>query len=295
MARPPPTSRGPYRQSGADCKSGEDSACRTPAIRLQASAALYFENEGNADAAGLKAGFALDARLDADSEPLMWLGLCELRLMNDRRWPWLILVPQRAGIEEMHDLTPLDQAMLTFETNMVAQALKSVTGCTKINTAALGNIVRQLHVHVIARNEGDGLAGAGVGPWHARTVSAFGPAPARRERYGGAVSVRFMLPLSRAPHDHSAISTRRTPSRARSSASPATSSTASRKSAATTRSRWRSPIRGAADFMAGGRILLKLNGDGFRPAIFALTIGALRRLDASQAVLLGVGRRPCPR
>ncbi|TIW33612.1 MAG: HIT domain-containing protein, partial [Mesorhizobium sp.] len=75
---------------------------------------------------GLKAGFTLDARLEADSEQLMWLGLCELRVMNDRRWPWLLLVPQRPGVEEIHDLTPLDQAMLTFETNMVAQALKRV-------------------------------------------------------------------------------------------------------------------------------------------------------------------------
>ena len=104
---------------------------------------------------GLKAGFALDARLEADSDQLMWLGLCELRVMNDRRWPWLILVPQRPDIEEVHDLTPLDQAMLTFETNMVAHALKRVSGCTKINTASLGNIVRQLHVHVVARSEGD--------------------------------------------------------------------------------------------------------------------------------------------
>jgi diadenosine tetraphosphate (Ap4A) HIT family hydrolase len=104
---------------------------------------------------GQKAGFELDARLEADSEQLMWLGLCELRVMNDRRWPWLILVPQRAGAEEVHELTPLDQAMLTFESNMVAQALKTVTGCTKINSAALGNIVRQLHVHVVARSEGD--------------------------------------------------------------------------------------------------------------------------------------------
>ena len=100
-------------------------------------------------------GFELDRRLDADSVPVLWLGLCELRLMNDRRWPWLVLVPQRAGIEEVHDLTPLDQTMLTFETNMVAQAIKATTRCTKINTAALGNIVRQLHVHVVARDEGD--------------------------------------------------------------------------------------------------------------------------------------------
>lgn len=103
----------------------------------------------------LKAGFTLDARLHADSEPAMWLGLCELRAMNDRRWPWLILVPQRPGIEELHDLTPLDQAMLTFEANLVAQSLKRLTGCTKINSGAIGNIVRQLHLHVVARSEGD--------------------------------------------------------------------------------------------------------------------------------------------
>ncbi|HHZ08815.1 MAG TPA: HIT domain-containing protein [Rhizobiales bacterium] len=100
-------------------------------------------------------GFALDGRLEADSEHLIWLGLCELRLMNDRRWPWLLLIPQRPDIEEIHDLTPLDQAMLTFETNLVAQTLKTVTGCNKINSGALGNRVRQLHVHVVARNEGD--------------------------------------------------------------------------------------------------------------------------------------------
>lgn len=104
---------------------------------------------------GTKPGFELDARLDADSHPVLWLGLCELRLMNDKRWPWLVLVPQRAGIVELHDLTPLDQAMLTFEANLVGQALKKATGCLKINTAALGNVVRQLHIHVVARNEGD--------------------------------------------------------------------------------------------------------------------------------------------
>lgn len=102
-----------------------------------------------------KAGFELDRRLERDSQPVMWLGLCELRIRNDRRWPWLILIPQRAGIEEVHDMTPLDQAVLTFETNMVSKTLKEVTSCTKINCATLGNIVRQLHVHVIARSEGD--------------------------------------------------------------------------------------------------------------------------------------------
>lgn len=100
-------------------------------------------------------GFELDARLDADSRPFLWLGLCELRIMDDNRWPWMILVPQRPGIEEVHDLTPLDQAMLTFETNLTAEALKKATGCLKINTGALGNLVRQLHIHIVARFEGD--------------------------------------------------------------------------------------------------------------------------------------------
>ena len=102
-----------------------------------------------------KAGFELDMRLEADTHSLMWLGLCEVRLMDDRRWPWLILVPQRPGIEELHDLTPMDQALLTFESNQVAATLKMVTGCLKINSGALGNVVRQLHFHIVARNEGD--------------------------------------------------------------------------------------------------------------------------------------------
>ncbi len=102
-----------------------------------------------------KAGFELDARLETVSHPVLWLGLSELRLVNDRRWPWLMLVPQRPGIEEAHDLTPLDQAMLTFETNLVAQTLKRMTGCDKINSAALGNRVPQLHVHVVARSRHD--------------------------------------------------------------------------------------------------------------------------------------------
>jgi diadenosine tetraphosphate (Ap4A) HIT family hydrolase len=67
----------------------------------------------------------------------------------------LILVPRRADITEIFELTPLDQVLLAFETELVAKALKEITGATKINVGALGNIVRQLHVHVIARFEGD--------------------------------------------------------------------------------------------------------------------------------------------
>ena len=99
--------------------------------------------------------FTLDDRLANDSVSVTITGLCDVRLSKDSRWPWLVLVPRRPGISEIFELTPLDQILLTFETNKVAAALKTVTGATKINVGALGNIVRQLHVHVIARFEGD--------------------------------------------------------------------------------------------------------------------------------------------
>ncbi len=127
----------------------------------------------------LATSFTLDAKLENDSECVMWLGLCELRVMDDRRWPWLILIPQRTGIEEIHELTPLDQAMLSFETAMVSQGLKRVTGCLKINVAALGNVVRQLHVHVVARDEDDAnwpgpVWGHGQRtPWRREELQAF--------------------------------------------------------------------------------------------------------------------------
>lgn len=104
---------------------------------------------------GQRATFELDERLESESLLVAKLGLCQLRLRDDSRWLWLILIPQRPAIEEPHELTPLDQAMLSFETNLVSKAVKDMTGCTKVNVAALGNVVRQLHVHVIARNEGD--------------------------------------------------------------------------------------------------------------------------------------------
>lgn len=99
--------------------------------------------------------FTLDERLERDGIPIASIGLCQLRLMNDRRWPWLILIPQREDVSEIFELSPLDQTMLTFETMLVATALKKMTGAEKINVGALGNVVRQLHVHVIARRTGD--------------------------------------------------------------------------------------------------------------------------------------------
>jgi diadenosine tetraphosphate (Ap4A) HIT family hydrolase len=99
--------------------------------------------------------FRLDPRLRDDSRPLGRLRLCEVRLMDERRWPWIILVPQVHGATELHDLGDADIAQLSAETATASAGLKQATGCLKINSGALGNVVRQLHVHVVARNEGD--------------------------------------------------------------------------------------------------------------------------------------------
>jgi diadenosine tetraphosphate (Ap4A) HIT family hydrolase len=100
-------------------------------------------------------GFALDPRLAADTCPVASLPLCDVRLMNDARYPWLILVPRRAGMIEIADLSDVDQTLLWQEVNHSSVALRSTSPCEKLNIGALGIIVRQLHVHVVARNHGD--------------------------------------------------------------------------------------------------------------------------------------------
>ena len=99
--------------------------------------------------------FSLDPRLAADSCAVATLPLCEVRLMQDARYPWLILVPRQAGLVEISDLAAAAQTRLWQEVNQAAAALRAVAPCDKLNLGALGNIVRQLHVHVIARRIGD--------------------------------------------------------------------------------------------------------------------------------------------
>lgn len=123
-------------------------------------------------------GFRLNERIEAETRLISVLGLCQLRLMNDQRWPWLLLIPQRADVEEMYHLTPLDQTLLTFEICETARALKRVTGCAKTNIGALGNHVRQLHIHVIARDPGDP---AWPGPvWGVGNAEPYGTNDAKR-------------------------------------------------------------------------------------------------------------------
>jgi diadenosine tetraphosphate (Ap4A) HIT family hydrolase len=100
-------------------------------------------------------GFQLDPRLAADTLPVARLDLCEARLMDDARFAWLVLVPQRAGLVEIADLTPSERTLLWHEVDRAGAALRAVVPCDKLNLGALGNIVRQLHVHVVARREGD--------------------------------------------------------------------------------------------------------------------------------------------
>lgn len=99
--------------------------------------------------------FKLDPRLENDTHTIGEMPLCRLLLMDDQRWPWLILVPRIEGIEEIHELGEAERRTLSEETAHVSAALKRATGCEKVNTAALGNIVRQLHVHAVARFDGD--------------------------------------------------------------------------------------------------------------------------------------------
>jgi diadenosine tetraphosphate (Ap4A) HIT family hydrolase len=99
--------------------------------------------------------FELDPRLAADSLFIADLPLSQLRLMNDARFPWLVLVPRLQGAVEWVDLPDDQQAALLSEINRATRSLRDIASFDKLNIGALGNIVRQLHVHVVARRVGD--------------------------------------------------------------------------------------------------------------------------------------------
>jgi len=99
--------------------------------------------------------FELDTRLATDSVLIADGPLSQIRLMNDDRFPWIVLVPRVPGASEWIDLDGGQQRLLLAEINQISQHLKQKPNVTKINIGALGNIVRQLHVHLIGRHEGD--------------------------------------------------------------------------------------------------------------------------------------------
>lgn len=103
----------------------------------------------------MSVGFSLDPRLTADTLPVCDLPISIVRLMNDARFPWIVLVPRRSGASEILDLPSADRHQLFNEIVQVSSAVKMLCAPKKLNVATIGNIVPQLHVHVVARNESD--------------------------------------------------------------------------------------------------------------------------------------------
>jgi diadenosine tetraphosphate (Ap4A) HIT family hydrolase len=114
--------------------------------------------------------FVLDSRLQQDTLPIGDFPLCRLLLSNDSHYPWFILVPRRADITEIFQLTAADQMQLWQETSALAEVLNELFDADKINVAALGNVVSQLHMHVIVRKRDDAAWPAPVWGKHAATA-----------------------------------------------------------------------------------------------------------------------------
>jgi diadenosine tetraphosphate (Ap4A) HIT family hydrolase len=122
-------------------------------------------------------GWSLHPQLRADTAPVCDLALSRLLAMNDANFPWLILVPRRAEVSELFDLGA-EQAMLHNEVSLVSRVLKDITQCDKLNVAAIGNVVPQLHVHIVARRKDDALWPKPV--WGAAPPRTYDPAALER-------------------------------------------------------------------------------------------------------------------
>lgn len=117
--------------------------------------------------------FALHPRLTADTHLVGDWDLCRVLLMNDSRYPWLILVPRRAETAEITQLDQPDQMTLMAEIARASTLMRRLFDPDRVNVAALGNMVPQLHVHVISRFQGDDAWPKPV--WGAHPAIAYGP------------------------------------------------------------------------------------------------------------------------
>lgn len=122
--------------------------------------------------------FELHERLIADTVPVLDWPLCRVLLLNDATYPWLVLVPRRKGVTEIHELDQSDRALLVEEMAEASRRLQNMTRALKMNVAALGNVVPQLHVHVIARFAEDAAWPRPV--WGAVPASPYGEAELAR-------------------------------------------------------------------------------------------------------------------
>jgi diadenosine tetraphosphate (Ap4A) HIT family hydrolase len=125
------------------------------------------------------ATFALHPQLAADGLFLVDWPLSQVLRMNDAAYPWLILVPRLTGAREIVDLSAADRVRLMDEIAWASQALKDLQHPDKINVASLGNVVPQLHVHVLGRFKGDPAWPKPV--WGLAAPIRFEPADAARE------------------------------------------------------------------------------------------------------------------
>ncbi len=103
----------------------------------------------------MSSAWSLNSNLEKDTISIGDLPLSRVLVIKDANYPWLLLVPRRPDAVEIIDLSEIEQAQLTTEINRVAQALKDVAKPDKLNIAALGNVVPQLHIHIIARRKTD--------------------------------------------------------------------------------------------------------------------------------------------
>ena len=99
--------------------------------------------------------FVLHPQLAKDTALIGKIGDCLLLLMKDARYPWLILVPEQEGLRELHDLSDDQFTAVTQIIKQTSLRLQSLSGAPKMNVAALGNMVPQLHIHIIARYQSD--------------------------------------------------------------------------------------------------------------------------------------------
>jgi diadenosine tetraphosphate (Ap4A) HIT family hydrolase len=119
--------------------------------------------DGGEDADGPTAyplGFRLDSRLAATSLPLANLPLCQVRVQSDARWPWIVLIPRRPGLTELDQLSAEELSQLMTEVVAAGRAVRAMATAVgrpldKLNVGALGNIVAQLHVHIVGRRTDD--------------------------------------------------------------------------------------------------------------------------------------------
>lgn len=99
--------------------------------------------------------FCLHPRLELDCISLGRFELCRLLMMNDRQYPWFILVPERADMQEIYQLSKTDRHLLSEESNYLAENLAVLYNADKMNIAAIGNLVPQLHIHHVVRYQTD--------------------------------------------------------------------------------------------------------------------------------------------